>query len=726
MNLKKLTFAAAVALLFGTTGCTSQKGRGFAIVIDPKSYEEAQTQVAAYAAELEKSGLTVHTVIDRWGVPDSIRAALQALYTDKKAPIEGAILLGDIPVAMVRDAQHMTSAFKMNQDTYSWFETSVPSDRFYDDFDLEFDFLKQDEERPHLFYYSLTANSAQSLSCEIYTGRVRPTDCNGTSRYEKLRRFLEKAVAEKQAREVMDQLLFFSGHGYVSESLTARLDEKVSYYESFPWLKAQQNGIEYIDHKQAEFIKFKLMDELQRENLDLAVLHHHGDWDTQYMNMGMPPIESPASALPPFKEYLRSSLRHAKDRGRNVDSVRNVLMKHYDVPLSWFAGAFDPEVMKADSISDANSNLILSDFENYRPQCRVVLFDACYNGSFHRDSCIANAYIFGEGSRTVAVTANSVNVLQDKWTDRYAGAVALGMNVGRMTQFNPYLEGHLIGDPTYTFVPAVKVPDLNKAIASWSASRWKKELKKTPYAAVKLLAVEELHRKGAISSDELLHLFRTSSDGIVRMEAMMTLADINDENFVLCLLEAANDSYEMVARFAMNFIADCGDPRLAEAVVAVGIRNNTSERVEFSVKGAIPLFEKEVLLAEFERQFPHTNYRESEKVHGQIEEVFEKYAPSYAEYVDEIIDPETNAKKRIFAIRFLRNNQVHFRVPDLIAFVQQCDDPDAQVVMLEAFGWWRLSYRAAEIREAVLAMSQDESLPEKVRNEALKTYNRLK
>lgn len=79
---------------------------------------------------------------------------LRQLWEQPKAPIEGAVLIGDIPVVMVRDAQHLTSAFKMDQTAFDRWESSVPSDRFYDDFSLEFAPLGRDSIHPGCFYYS--------------------------------------------------------------------------------------------------------------------------------------------------------------------------------------------------------------------------------------------------------------------------------------------------------------------------------------------------------------------------------------------------------------------------------------------------------------------------------------------------------------------------------------------------------------------------------------------
>lgn len=149
--------------------------RGFAIVVDSASYAQARTQIEAYAAEIERGGLKVYTLIDRWGVPDSLRAQLIALHADRKAPIEGAVFIGDIPIPMIRDAQHLTSAFKMNQKTFDKKESSVPSDRFYDDFSLEFRFLERDEDIEDYFLLFAYRNFGPEASSGHLHGTY-PTD----------------------------------------------------------------------------------------------------------------------------------------------------------------------------------------------------------------------------------------------------------------------------------------------------------------------------------------------------------------------------------------------------------------------------------------------------------------------------------------------------------------------------------------------------------------------
>ena len=126
--------------------------------------------MAEYAASLATDGKRGVVLTDNISHPDSIRMQLLKLY--KNDNLEGALLIGDIPVAMVRDAQHFTTAFKMNQKS-DWKDSSVPSDRFYDDFDLKFDYIRQDGDVPALHYYSLRADSPQYICCDIYSSRIK-------------------------------------------------------------------------------------------------------------------------------------------------------------------------------------------------------------------------------------------------------------------------------------------------------------------------------------------------------------------------------------------------------------------------------------------------------------------------------------------------------------------------------------------------------------------------
>ena len=721
MNCKKIFLAFMVAASYVSV----QARDGFAIVIDPKSYNEAKTQVEAYASAVEQlHGMKPYIVIDRWQVPDSIRATLIRMHSQKQDPVIGAVFVGDIPVAMVRDAQHMTSAFKMDQ-RRDRRESSVPSDRYYDDFGLEFNSLGKDETKPY-FYYSLRADSRQNLQPTIFSGRIRPTDAGGTSRYEKLRSYLSKLVEEKRRQRSLQQMFYFSGHGYISESKVARIDEKGSYLEHFPELRGRVNRIGYLDHSDHNPIKTMLMDELMRTDLDLAVLHHHGYWDTQYLNALVKP-QTVRAAKDFVTRYCREHIYEAKQRGKNADSLRVALEKKFDLPQSWLANALDPELTKQDSLDEAASDLHLEDFKGYgfRPNVPVVVIDACFCGSFHQDDCIANEYLFQPG-RTVVCIANTVNVLQDKWSDRLLGLLSNGGCVGDIARYSTYLESHVIGDPTFRFAPTNgNTLNLDHIINEDKPSVWKKLLN-NDHPDIQALAIEHLFRHNLISSAKLRSIYESSPYATVRLQALEKIALMGDDNFIEVLKEASQDSHELVQRQALRLIGKSGDERLIPALIKVCISNNTSDRCNFNAIADFSVFPKDKLLAEFDRQFnsPTVCYMQKDSVRTKIRRTIERSADKWTKDTELIVNPSTTAKKRITYIRQCRNFMSHGLIPMLIDYLPKAD-ADSQKALLEAFGWHNYSTMVPRMIEAAKAIAADTRYDEAVRNEATKTIARL-
>ena len=701
-------------------GCfiNTQARDGFAIVIDQKSYNEAKVQVDAYAAAVEQlHGIKSYIVIDRWQVPDSIRATLIRMHSQKQDPVIGAVFMGDIPVPMVRDAQHMTSAFKMDQQR-DRHESSVPSDRYYDDFGLRFRSLGKDDEKPY-FYYSLTADSRQHLQPTIYSGRIRPTDAGGTSRYEKLRSYLTKLVDEKRIQRQLQQMFYFSGHGYISESKVARIDEKSSYLEHFPKLKGRTNRIGYLDHSDRNPVKTMLMDELMRTDLDLAVLHHHGYWNTQYLNNIVKP-QTVREAKDFIMRNCREHIYEAKQRGKNADSLRIALEKKFDLPQSWLANALSTTLAEQDSLAEAAADLHLEDFN-----VPVVVIDACFCGSFHQDDCIANEYLFQPG-RTVVCIANTVNVLQDKWSDRMLGLISNGGCAGDIVRYSTYLESHVIGDPTFRFASAdSKTLDIDHIINEDKPSMWKKLLH-NDHPDLQSLAIEHLCRHGLLSSAQLRDIYETSPFATVRLQALEKISLIGDDNFIAVLEEASQDSHELVQRQAIRLIGKSGDERLIPALIKICITNNTSDRCNFNAMVDLSVFPKEKLLEEFARQFddPKVCYMHKDSVRSIIKRTIERKADMWTADMKQIADATITAKQRLRLIRQTRNYMVHSLIPTLLNYLPSADT-DTQIALLEMLGWHTYSYMARRMIEAISPISTDTHYSEAVREEARKTIARL-
>ena len=150
MSYKTLLTAVAV---FTAATMTAQT-RSFAIVTDPQTFNNCKAAIETYRSAVCADGLDAFVVSRNWTNPDELKDSLM-LYHKTRA-LEGAVFIGDVPIAMIRGAQHLTSAFKMDE-TLPMRDSSVPSDRFYDDFDLKFDFLGRDSVERNFFYYNLAA-----------------------------------------------------------------------------------------------------------------------------------------------------------------------------------------------------------------------------------------------------------------------------------------------------------------------------------------------------------------------------------------------------------------------------------------------------------------------------------------------------------------------------------------------------------------------------------------
>jgi len=659
---RKIAIFLGVLLISITQLSAKTERNGFAIVIDPVSLKKAQSEINEYRNALaDVQGFHVYTVVDKWGVPDSIRAALIGLYNAKNNPIAGAVFIGDIPVPMVRDAQFLTSAFRMNQ-TQPWRDSSVPSDRYYDDFGMQFDYLKKDSIAPY-FYYSLSYKGDQFVRPDIFSGRIRPTDADDTSRYEKLRQYLRKAVSAKRNPEPFNSLFIYTGSGSLNESKMAHMSEMVSMYEHFPQLRNLPNGIRYTDYTDVPDIKSRLMDQMMQPDLSIGIMHHHGDFDTQYLS--------------------------------KVDSM----------------------------------NLVLADFQKYgyRPNCRVAIYDACYNGVFHQDNSIANEYIFQPG-KTILGIGGSVNVLQDKWPDKLIGLLAEGVMAGIINQYTADLEMHVVGDPTYVF-RSEQSHKLNNFIINANDKQWVKVFnQKDATADMHVLAMEKLLFSAALTDDMLLATIQSAANGLERLEAYTILMRRNSPLFPRAINAVSTDTYELLQRYASIHMSKYGGNEVitsfADRITAV----ETTPRVEFDAMEGIQFFPdediKSALEASLERR--RGTLVDFEAHSNAVMAKYKKYSGRWKDEIIELCNGEMSDRKAIRQAGFMRLYCPPYLLDRVAEFTERCTNDTLRLALLDVLGWQRLSFTSPKVYEVVKRMSTNDTLPEFIKGEAIRTMKRIK
>lgn len=704
-----------------------QTATSFAIVIDSVSYAKTKDAVDAYKKVVEEDHLATYILVHNWNSPDEIKSLLINLSLHPTSPLEGALFIGEIPIPMLRDAQHLTSAFKMDQERYPLDRSSVPSDRFYDDFDLKFDFIKRDEANRLYFYYSLRHDGAQILNPDIYTARIMPYDDDGGDRYVLLRRYLERLVSERRNNRdnLLNVLSMGRGHSYNSESKAAWAGEQMALKEQLPDAFSPRGRVRFMDFDSPWPIKDSFLDEVQKPGLDLMLFHHHGAKDTQYLN-GYRKGSDPNISKENIRMYGRSKIRSAAEKKGREEAIR-YYMNLLDIPRSWVDDSFDDTRMAEDSLYNLMLDIHLHDIRSITPTARVIMLDACYNGSFHEKENVAGAYLFG-GGETMVVQGNTVNVLQDKWPDEFLGLLAAGMRVGNWHRHVAYLETHLIGDPTFHFSNSTDISfDLNEVLFSRKddADFWL-SLLAYPVVDLQALALRKLFECGYPEISELLRdTYLHAPDMIVRCETFLLLSRIRDENYMAVLASAAMDSYELIRRFAIEQIYKNGSAQLVPTCLHNYFWDASSERVQFKHRS-----HQQLLPSEAARHYLHQTALHSPHHRKRAEELERRLAQQDSLYQEQIPllttrEPTVTKKAILNEIRSFRNYPDNRVIDPLLSLIADpSKEQSLRIAAAEALGWYRYSCRRDYIVEQLRLLCADR-YPEKIDNEISKTILRL-
>ena len=713
--------ACAAALSAATAFAASPVKRSFAIVTEPETYKHCSAELEIYRKAVCADGLDAFLSVKAWSCPDELRDSLKAYYSTRG--LAGAVFIGDVPIAMVRKAQHLTSAFKMDENgNFPMRESSVPSDRFYDDFDLRFDYVCRDTSETNLFYYNLAPESPQYINCDIYTGRIKPSAKRGDP-YGEISRYLLKAAAAKSENNQLDHLMSYSGSGSFSNSLAAWKDETITLKEQIPAAFGSSDGAKFYVFAMYPKMKDILLNEISRDALDLAIFHEHGVPDRQYLT-DTPDPEDVDGYYADARFRLRRQLRSAARRGKDIDTLKAEYISRYGIPSEWVEDWDDPKYEVEDSLLDASTGIMLDDVAKTAPDVRMTIFDACYNGDFREDDCIASRYIFSDGKAIVGI-GNSVNVLQDKSSSDLLGMLALGYSAGEWMQQVNILESHILGDPTFHFTAssdAVK-PDLS----STDIKYWKKYTAEKYPCDVRGLALHKLFALDAPGLSELLlKTWKNSDEYMLRLQCLHLLAHYDDGNYSKVLKDGADDPYEFIRRKSTFFMGKVGENWMADELAALYLRDYNSLRVAANVGFVCAHFADSLFLKNFDKRLEEAGWIYDK-------EAFRKKAMSTFSLAYSIesgtgkIFTDKNAWGRNFYISGMRNNPYpQYAMPLLSLVMDNSESTALRTEGAEALGWFVRYHGRRELISAITDyLESGKSMPREVRDELVKTRARL-
>lgn len=674
---------------------------GFAIVIDSASFARCHDATLQYARACREEGWDAFVASADWSAPEQVRDSIRRWHADSN--LAGAVFVGDIPIPMIRGAQHLTSAFKMMEDgPYPMRDSSVPSDRFYDDFGLDFEYVGRDSVETSLFYYKLSPRGGQRIDCDIFSGRIKPSS-HYRDKYEELDNYLRKIARLKlQDRDNrLDRLASYTGAGSFSNCMIAWKDECVTLSEQIPDAFEDVDGARFFTFLQYPYAKDTLLRVAGDDALDLFLFHHHGTPDRQWIQES-PEAFDDDGAYAKAKRMARSMVRnHVRFGETEAEAMKYVMDKYPDIDSTWVCDSFDPDIVAADSLEDLRLGIVLDDVHAAAPNVRFTIFDACYNADFREDDCIATRYIMEEGNAAVAC-GNTVNVLQDKHSSHLLGLLTQGWSVGQWHQKTAILESHIIGDPTWTFAPS-----------------------SCPTVDTDALALEEM------DSEALLREYRASDSYMYRLEALRQLLRYDTSASHEAMREALDDPYEYIRRKAATFLCMRGDSTDVDIMADAYMDNLNAKRIAFNIESGCAYWPDSLLLdacrkrdgfvyvkgEDYKSWTPKPMLRSgAEAMEGAIS------LRSY--FVKPLGDRGSDKSGRISAIRSLRNLPYPQYAMQLVSIVRDDGEPVAvRTACAEALGWYGFAYNREEItcklRESL------GHLPKPVADECVKTLTRL-
>lgn len=714
--VQKYFLLTAFTLLLSFT--VTAAGKGFAIVVDQPTYAACKAEIDAYSSLLEREGYNPVLLSGMWPLPDELRQQLHHLYEHHQ--LEGTILVGQIPIAMIRDAQHLTSAFKMDQERFPRRDSSVPSDRYYDDFDLRFDYQGSQEKEPLLHYYSLRGDSPQYIRSDIYSGRLKPTR-QGEEGYQQIRDYFRKLLRERAKENPLDVITAYTGEGSFSNSMTAWRDQGMVIREQFPAAFRNKKSAKFLFYDMYPFMKELVTEELRREEMDLMLFHEHGTPDRQYLT-ALPLTEEGEEQMEAGRRLFRQVLRRAGDAAQR-EKLKQSWMEHYQIDSLWFTGVATPEQLEQDSLEDLRTGIILEDLPLIAPNARMVIFDACYNGDFREDRYIAGEYIFA-GGKTVVTFANSVNVLQDKSSTDLLGLLGLGFRVGEWAREVNILESHIIGDPTHRF--AGDIPS-RVDLRSTDTTSWLALFEEAEHPDLKGLALHKLFDLGYSRMPELLtRAYNGSPHYSVRLQAFLLLQHYGGDHFAKLLQHSIRDPYEFIRRKSVYAMGAVGHDHFIPTLATVYLNDHLDERVHFNVTFTFDRMDFDRMEAEMKRQLDQNrSYRDREMVWDAFQQQFAS-RKRIAAMADDVTDKAKPLKARISAARMLRNNNYHKQVGDYLrVLTDESEELPLRITLAEALGWFTHSFRRAEIVTSLKELAAMEQTPQQLSNELEKSIARI-
>ena len=651
----------------------TETGVRFAVVIDSKTFQKCKKEVYNYRDALEKDGLSTYIISGEWENPEQVKGEIKKVYTENPKNFEGVVLVGDIPVVMVRNAQNLTRSFKMNENKFEKGRSSVPSDRFYDDLGLDFEFLTKSSSVKEtggreLFFYALKPDSRQYLNPNFYSGRILfPSGFKG-DKYKEIGKFLERAAAAHLAPPQMKAMLLSRGALSEDEDFNARVGVIEMLKDQISFL-GRPNQMQVIDFsKDAPSQKDRLLEALKQTMNTVFYYRGHGNYG----------VMAPGFLL---------------NHGESSSKIR------------------DDEIFKMPV------------------QPYLVLLNSCFNGAFFRNRDMAPAFLFSPGN-VLAVQAVGINSHQDDWDTRYYGIVYGGARVGEAFRLQPQLERHILGDPTFHFKTVYNYDLKDFTVKNAESEEYWRHAMETGVPVgvegernktITSVAINRLCNMRKLSSTDLANFWGKKLSPSVMLECILQTAEIYGrgcdliarEDLLSVLNEGLKSNSEFVVRQSGMVATQFADPRLEDALLYSIKLNMNRPRCLSKVMAALGMIPKEEMLKAFENHPLSKDPSVTIFISKQKDAIYKQKGIQHLV----ITDKNTGSDRRILHSITAKNTPFPDYIPLFVSMVEdESLNTELRLVLADVLGWYEYSYKKSDVLKDIKRMLSNPSFDATMRN----------
>ena len=225
-----------------------------------------------------------------------------------------------------------------------------------------------------------------------------------------------------------------------------------------------------------------------------------------------------------------------------------------------------------------------------------------------------------------------------------------------------------------------------------------------------------LKKAGILSQEELQKLVKTLAE-------LLNL--YNDGKFEELLKNSVYDPYEFIRRKSTFSMGRIGKDEYIPYIASVFINDYLDERVRFNAEFCFDLVDQNMLKKEGEMQIMNSTLYNKEKRLSEFNARVASRA-GMAKLSIDVANKEQKMSSRLLGVSILRNNCYHAMVDSYLkVLADPADDLNLRIKLAESLGWFTLSYRKTDIISACKSIAAENGLDQKLKNELLKTANRL-